>query len=96
MTLYSDPSTNVALPLFEPGYTNLQIGFDNNDKMYIPSYIDDTVNPPKSVNDKKLYRWSTCKTYYLGYTYTTLAWTLGEKKPQNPTCEDVTVKRVFT
>ena len=63
--------------------------------MYIPTYLDDTQKPPTSVNGKKLYRWHTCMTYYTGYTYQTLAWQLGEAAPQNPTCEKVTVKRVF-
>ncbi|KAK5163160.1 uncharacterized protein LTR77_010944 [Saxophila tyrrhenica] len=95
MTLYTDPSTNVALPLFEPGYDSAYVGFDSDDKMYIRVYLDDTKNPPNSVNGKKLYRWLTCTTYYTGYTYQTLAWQLGEAEAQNPTCEPVTVKRVF-
>lgn len=94
MTLYNDPSTNVALPLigFEEPYT--YIGFDKDQNMFIRTYIDDTVTPPKS-KTKTLYRWYMCQTYYIGYTYTTLAWVNGKYPPQNPSCEKVQIKRVF-
>lgn len=97
MSLYASPSTNVALPLFQPGYDTQYVGFDKEDKLYISYYIDDTVTPPKTGKSKKLYNWYTCETYYTGYTYTTLAWVFGLEgaEPQNPSCEGVEVVRVF-
>jgi hypothetical protein len=96
MSLYLQPETNVALPLFIPGYDTTYVGFDKEDKLYISYYVDDTVSPPKAGKTKKLYNWYTCETYYTGYTYTTLAWLIGrECKPQNPSCEKVDVVRVF-
>lgn len=96
MTFYSDPSTNVALPLFYPGRDNVQyVGFDNSDLMNIVSYLDDTKNPPTSDGPRVLKNWYVCKTYYSGYTYQTLAWVLGIAEPQNPSCVKVDVKRKF-
>ena len=96
MTLYADPTTNVALPLFEPAENYQYVGFDKNDKLYISGYIDDTVNPPKAGKAYKLYNWYTCKVYYSGYTYTTLSWVFGTVyPPQNPSCKKVDVVRVF-
>ena len=94
MYLYTDPSTNVALPLFEPGYDETYVSFDKNDFMYIKSYLDDTTSPPSS-KERNLYRWYMCETYYTGYTYETLAWALGKYPPENPSCKKVGVKRVF-
>lgn len=95
MMLYYDPSTNVALPLFEPSYTATYVGFDKSNKMYIQEFVDDTVTPPKAITPKNLYRWYVCETYYTGYTYTTLAWVMGNGKPENPSCKKVDVVRKF-
>lgn len=65
MSLYVDPGSNVALPLFEPGYTETYVSFDNNEHMYIGDYVDDTVSPP-TFKKQKLYRWYMCETYYTG------------------------------
>ncbi|KAK3716840.1 hypothetical protein LTR37_006190 [Vermiconidia calcicola] len=94
MSLYVEPSTNVAIPLFWPGTDVQNVAFDNDNKMYISSYVDDTTSPPTTSTEKKLYRWYTCRTYY-GYDYTTLAWAQGKAAPQNPSCEKVDVVRVF-
>jgi len=93
LSLPVDPTTNVAVPLFWPGEENeVSIGFDK-DEMFIPQYIDDTVSPPV-YDPKPLYRWYVCTTN-AGYVYQTLAWVVGEGKPQNPSCQKVEVKRVF-
>lgn len=34
-------------------------------------------------------------TTYAGYLYQTLAWTLGNAPPENPTCQKVDVQRLF-
>ena len=94
MQLSYNPTSNVAVPLFEPGYGVTYVGFDRSNKMYIQGYIDDTVTPP-SVNTSKNYnRWYICQTY-AGYSYTTLAWVMGSHSPENPSCVKVDVVREF-
>ncbi|CAK3868139.1 Hypothetical predicted protein [Lecanosticta acicola] len=95
MSFYYDPSTNVALPLFEPSYTNVHVAFDRQARMNIQSSVDDTVTPPKYTQPRALYRWFVCETYYSGYTYTALTWALGNAKPENPSCQSVNVVRKF-
>jgi hypothetical protein len=93
MSLSYNPTSNVALPLFTPSGTGTSVGFDDQNKMFIPQYYDDT----QSVGVFKtapIYRWSICKTYY-GYSYTTLAWIMGPGSAGNPTCQEVDVVRVF-
>jgi len=48
MSISSGLTSNVAVPLFLPDpnqYTS--IGFDKDNKLFIPQYYDDTVVPPK-------------------------------------------------
>lgn len=95
MSLEYNPASNVAVPLFAPGYDTTYVGFDKDNKLYIPSYIDDTHAPPVAEgSEKDYYRWYICDTY-AGYSYTTLAWTAGLHSPQNPSCKKVDVVRVF-
>lgn len=99
MRFYNDPTTNVALPLFEPGYEAQQVAFNNLNFMNIIGYIDDTKTPPKAGKYTEHYNWFVCKTYFGSYTYTTLAWVNGNSKdlkPQNPSCVKVDVRRDFT
>lgn len=96
MTFYIDPSTNVALPLFYPGYGSTWVSFDSKDLLYVGSNLDDTKNPPTDDVSKSYYRWYVCNYNYQGYTYQTLNWVQGSGKPQNPSCTKVDVKRVFT
>jgi hypothetical protein len=95
MSFYVDPSTNVAMPMFQPGYDQQQVMFDEKSQMGIYSYLDDTVTPPTYQNVTVLKNWYVCQTYYTGYTYETLAWALGNEsaKPQNPSCVKVEVQR---
>ncbi|KAK4499167.1 hypothetical protein PRZ48_009679 [Zasmidium cellare] len=95
MQFFSDPSTNVALPLFEPTQTGQQVGFDKQNKLHVQSSLNDTVDPPTSTKVRGLYRWYVCKTNFEGYVYETLAWVLGNGKPENPTCKKVDVIRQF-
>ncbi|KAJ5733755.1 hypothetical protein N7493_002541 [Penicillium malachiteum] len=97
MNFYSDPSTNVALALFEPGYTQQEVFFDKKSEMAIYSYYNDAVTPPTDDTAKILKNWYICETNFSGYTYTTLNWVLGngKAKPQNPSCVKVQVKRKF-
>jgi len=94
LSLSISPTSNVAVPLFTPGDDQeTQIGFDKDEKMFIPQYSDDTVVPPL-YGPKPLYRWYVCTTDDT-YLYQTLAWVIGEGKPQNPSCQKVEVKREF-
>ena len=96
MSFSYEPSTNVALPLFTPGYETQYIAFEKkNSLMTIFSYVNDSTNPPTANVVTPLKNWYVCNTYYLSYQYQTLAWVLGSGKPQNPSCVKVDVKRVF-
>ena len=75
LTLQTNPTTNVGMPLFYPGDDEVQlIAFDDMDLLNIQGYIDDTVIPINTTaGPKAYYRWYICDTYF-GYAYTTLAW----------------------
>lgn len=97
MSFYVDPSTNVAMPLFQPSYDQQQVMFDKDGLMGIYSYLDDSVTPPKDDKVKVLKNWYVCETNYSAYQYRTLNWVLGNGKaePQNPSCVKVQVHRKF-
>jgi hypothetical protein len=60
------------------------------------SYQDDTTVPPSSTGTqpRQVFQWYACTTYFGSYKYLALAWvTAGD--PVNPTCEPVSVTRVF-
>lgn len=68
LSLYFDPITNLALPLFEPGYEDATlVAFDLKNRLHIQGYIDDTVVPAKAGPTRAYYRWYACETYYVGY-----------------------------
>ncbi|KAF2664605.1 hypothetical protein BT63DRAFT_483297 [Microthyrium microscopicum] len=95
MSLYPYTASNVALPLFQPGYSQTPVAFDARELLNIQDYIDDTVDPAVAAGPFALYRWYSCKVYYTGYRYTVLSWVYGKYPPQNPTCCKVDVLRVF-
>jgi hypothetical protein len=98
MSFYVDPSSNVALPLFEPGYSENWVTFDQEeDLLAIFTYLDDTHTPPTGDKVKVLKNWYVCQSYYIGYQYQTLNWVLGDENavPQNPSCVKVDVQREF-
>lgn len=97
MSFYYDPSTNVALPLFQPTETRQYVTVDKNDQLALFSNSDDTVTPPVSTKTTALKNWYVCESYYLGYQYHTLNWVAGTSKvkPQNPSCVKVDVQRKF-
>ncbi|RFU34564.1 hypothetical protein B7463_g1760, partial [Scytalidium lignicola] len=91
-SLQYNPASNVAVPLFEPGTESVTyVSFDASDKLNIQGAVDNGTIGSPSV---PYYRWQVCKTF-VGYSYTTLAWIVGSGASDNPTCEPVTVKRVF-
>lgn len=98
MSFYTDPSTNVALLLFEPGYTTQYVTFDkNNGQLALFSYLNDRVIPPTENKVQVLKNWYVCRTNFSGYQYRTLNWVMGDSraKPQNPSCVKVEVQRKF-
>ncbi|KAF2642593.1 hypothetical protein P280DRAFT_467923 [Massarina eburnea CBS 473.64] len=97
VTLFNDPTSDFALPLLYPGSNDAQVfAFDDENKLGLTGYVDYTVNPPKPGSFKTYYRWYSCPTYYLGYYYVNLVWSLGAAEPETPGCVEVSVKRVFS
>lgn len=95
MSFYSNPSTNVALPLFTPGNNKPQVVGFQDDEMIIVTYMDDTKTPPTSLTPRVLKQWYVCDTIYTSRVYQTLNWRMGRGDPQNPSCVKVAVKREF-
>ncbi|KAJ5238896.1 hypothetical protein N7468_003515 [Penicillium chermesinum] len=98
MSFYTEPGTNVAMPMFYPSYGEVQVVFDSKDQMGIYSTLDDTVTPPSdNSKGKVLKNWYLCDTVFSGYQYRTLSWVNGNgsEKPQNPSCVHVEVERKF-
>jgi len=93
MELSFGPITNIAIPLFSPGYDSTSVAFDNCDRLNIQGYLDDTVDPA-AYQITPYYRWYVCLTV-TAYRYQTLSWVVGNGEPENPTCQKVDVKRVF-
>lgn len=94
MTITPNLISNVAIPLFTPSEFGSLVQFDKSNRLNVPGYIDDTVSPINTNAPKGYYRWYVCNTYY-GYAYQTLSWVIGNKAPQNPSCQKVEVVRVF-
>lgn len=96
MDVYSEPSTNVGVALFGAGDGYFYVSFDSNNYMYVQSFYDDCTNPPTHTTKAiHLDRWYICFINYLGYNYNQLSWVYGHDDPQNPTCQKVSVERVF-
>ena len=93
MRLIYDPTSNLAVPLLQPDGNGQPIGFNVDNFMYIQGF-DDSVWPRSESTVIPYYRWYVCETY-VGYVYNTLAWGLGQAAPQNPSCSEAQVKRVF-
>jgi len=95
MVLAIDPTSNVAVPQLTPSILDTTgVAFDSDGKMNIQGSIDDTVYP-QVYKTIPYYRWYACYTNDIGYTYQTLAWVIGPREPENPTCIKVDVVRVF-
>jgi hypothetical protein len=99
MQLSINPTSNIAVPIFYPGYkASSSVQFDEEGKMYIPAYQNDFATPPEATSPTwKIYGWYVCLTRW-AYLYETLAWKVGmdsKSPPQNPTCKEVQVVRVY-
>lgn len=63
-----DATSDLALPLFEPGDEGTTLmAFDADDRLNIQGYVDDTVVPATADDTRAYYRWYACQTYYSGY-----------------------------
>jgi hypothetical protein len=90
-----DPTTDIAVPILETGENGQMLAFDDQDELLVQGYVQWTANPPTYGETYGLKKWYACKTYYAGYQYENLVWSLAASKPENPTCVAVEVKRVF-
>jgi len=95
LELSYNPITNVAVPLFTPADSGTAVAFDSHNRLNLQGYLDDRTYPLTYDSTGAYYRWYVCDTD-VGYTYKTLAWVMGEFRPENPTCVKVDVIRVFT
>jgi hypothetical protein len=91
------PNSNVAIPLLSPGsYGNVDLGFSDEDKLYLHTSIDDTKAvagtsvPDGYYGDFRLSNWYACYAVVGGYYYHALAW-VTSGTPSNPTCEAIEV-----
>ncbi|KAH8652211.1 hypothetical protein BX600DRAFT_516274 [Xylariales sp. PMI_506] len=98
LALITNPASNLAFPLIWPDESVQQtIAFTETDALGVLVSVDDTAKPPNVYPDGQAVlteRWVVCETYFQGYSYTALQWVLGDRKPQNPSCQAVTVKKV--
>jgi hypothetical protein len=99
VTFLYNIASNLAFPMVWPSLTNQQtFTFTSEDLLAVPAYVNDAIEPPAPYTGGVTFwnnRWVVCKTYWQGYSYTALQWVLGATEPQNPSCDAVTVKRIF-
>jgi hypothetical protein len=91
-----NPGSNLALPLFEPALSNVQLGFDADNKLFVVGYSDSSFSATgfPNVTYDYLYHWEACYNYYSGYYYFSIAY-LTAGTPSNPTCSAVNITRTF-
>ncbi|KAK4160669.1 cell wall protein RHD3 [Cladorrhinum sp. PSN259] len=89
-----NPATNVVPCYFLPGDTGSDItnvGLDSENKLFVPTYVDDVITPNGS---QLFYKWHVCNSQFGGYRYKALSWvTVGE--PLNGGCRPVNVSAVL-
>ncbi|KAI3319657.1 hypothetical protein HD806DRAFT_508670 [Xylariaceae sp. AK1471] len=99
MALLNNPASNLAFPMIWPSNEMRSfIAFTTEDLLAVPASVNDAITPPGPYRTGTTFwnnRWQICQTYFQGYSYVALQWTLGDREPQNPSCQAVTVKRVF-
>ncbi|KAI8627891.1 hypothetical protein F5Y19DRAFT_465512 [Xylariaceae sp. FL1651] len=99
MALLYNTASNLAFPMIWPGDDMRQaVAFTTEDLLAVPATVNDAITPPGPYRTGTTFwdnRWAICETYFQSYTYTALQWVLGSGQPQNPSCQAVTVKRVF-
>ncbi|EGO58266.1 hypothetical protein NEUTE1DRAFT_63973 [Neurospora tetrasperma FGSC 2508] len=93
-----DPGSNVATTLFMPSTSpSLNVAFDNEDQLFVPTYTDDSKyvpgQYPQNTGAIALQNWQACWAQVGGYYYNVLAW-VTSGAPKNPTCKAVKVAKV--
>jgi hypothetical protein len=85
----------MAIPIISPGSEPYDvIWFDADGYAYLQAWQDDTVSPPVYATIE-VASWYVCLTRW-SYLYQTLVWKVGRTgEPQNPSCQEVQVRRVF-
>ncbi|KAI1082933.1 hypothetical protein F5B20DRAFT_578009 [Whalleya microplaca] len=99
MSIQYNDASNLAFPIFL-NTDGASIAFTTEDLMAVPSSVNDAIAQPvpwEGTNGVTFIdnRWAICRTYWVGYEYVALQWVLGDQAPQNPSCQSVTVKRVW-
>ncbi|KAI2631819.1 hypothetical protein GGR54DRAFT_645792 [Hypoxylon sp. NC1633] len=90
-------ASNLAFPLIGLGVPQA-FSFTNDGLLAIGANVNDAVAPPVPFDNYITYivdRWVICKTYQQAYQYTALQFIMGDMAAQNPSCQQVEVKRVF-
>jgi hypothetical protein len=89
-----DLTSNLAIPIIFPSGSYSLISFDQDGYAYMLAQQNDMVSPPVYA-DIVVASWYVCLTRW-SYLYHTLAWKVGRTgEPQNPSCVEVQVRRVF-
>ncbi|KAK5682716.1 hypothetical protein LTS10_005846 [Elasticomyces elasticus] len=89
MSLSYNPTSNVAVPYFNPGPGKAVVAFDSNNYLNVPAYnsTDGTYYP--------LYHWYVCEKVDSNYGWTELVWVAGPGAPDRyPNCCPVGVVKV--
>lgn len=94
------PTSNVAHLQFVPGSNGVvasgtPVAFNSTGYLNVQNYVDDTVVPISTQITASYQRWYACTTFSNGYTYQTLNWVVGDKEPENPTCQPVIVQQLY-
>ncbi|KAK3634405.1 hypothetical protein LTR56_015284 [Elasticomyces elasticus] len=91
MSISYNPTSNVAVPYFNPGHGNAVVAFDSNNYLNVPAYnsTDRSYYPQ--------YHWYVCEKVDFNYGWTELVWVIGPGAPDRYTnCCPVGVVRVFS
>ncbi|KAI8964107.1 hypothetical protein F5Y11DRAFT_118087 [Daldinia sp. FL1419] len=99
MTLQFAVNSNVAAPMFGLSTYYMDVGFDQDGKLFGWNYIDDSTftpgtNPFPTGNGTAYYKWYVCWQYFTSYYYQSVGWSL-TAPPHNPTCEPVDIFQEF-
>ncbi|KAJ4386343.1 hypothetical protein N0V93_009238 [Gnomoniopsis smithogilvyi] len=96
MTLGVNYGSNVAVPLFYPGYSyspgTTYVSVSDNGTLFLPGGVDDSNNnatypsPVQYLGD--LTNWNLCYQFTGGYYYYSIAWVFTQPA-QNPSCQPV-------
>ncbi|KAI1206232.1 uncharacterized protein F4807DRAFT_440404 [Annulohypoxylon truncatum] len=99
MQFLYNAASNLAFPLIWPSTEGAQpVSFTDEGLLAVGANTNDAVSPPQPFENDIEYladRWAICVTYWEGYGYTALQYVMGDKEPQNPSCQLVTIKRVY-